>query len=105
MGVKIKGRSSGTFPFFYCADGLGFPQKIPPPLAGEGWGEGEKVESSIEFLSSSPPFEKGRTGGISGEAFLKRENITQVVGKTRCVSPSPRFRLTRVRLRINIQKL
>jgi hypothetical protein len=32
----------------------------------------EKAESSIESPKSSPPFEKGGTGGISGKAFLKR---------------------------------
>jgi len=37
--------------------------KIPlhPPFP-----KGDEVESSIEFPKSSPPFEKGRTEGISG---------------------------------------
>jgi len=32
----------------------------------------KRKESSIESPKSSPPFEKGRTGGIFGKAFLKR---------------------------------
>ena len=34
--------------------------------------KGEKAESAIESPKSSPPFEKGRTGEISGKAFSKR---------------------------------
>jgi hypothetical protein len=34
--------------------------------------KGEKAESFIEGIQkSSPPFEKGRLGGISGNAFSK----------------------------------
>ena len=30
------------------------------------------MESSIKFPKGSPPFEKGRTGGISGKSFPNR---------------------------------
>jgi hypothetical protein len=33
---------------------------------------GEKAKPSLEISKSSPPFEKGRTGGIFGKAFSKR---------------------------------
>jgi hypothetical protein len=34
--------------------------------------KGEETEFSIGFPRSSPPFEKGRPGGVSGGAFSKR---------------------------------
>jgi hypothetical protein len=40
--------------------------KIPLPFP-----KGEKPEFPIGFAKSSPPFEKGRTGRISGKAFSK----------------------------------
>jgi hypothetical protein len=39
--------------------------------------KGEEAKPSIEFSKSSPPFEKGRTGGISGKAFSKHERVTK----------------------------
>ena len=50
--------------------------------------KGERLESSFEFSKSSPPFEKGRTGGISGRIFSRREGVTNFSGhKTALVSP------------------
>jgi hypothetical protein len=45
-------------------------RKIPLFQRDEG-------ESSIEIPKGSPPFEKGRTGGISGKAFSKRSKVTE----------------------------
>jgi hypothetical protein len=35
----------------------------------------EKAESTVEFHKSSPPFEKGRTGGIFGKAFSEDQHV------------------------------
>jgi hypothetical protein len=48
---------------------------FPPPVeifSQLAFSKEGKRESSIESSKSSPPFEKGRTGGISGKAFSKR---------------------------------
>ena len=39
--------------------------------------EGKEESSTAYAEKSSPPFEKGRTGGISGKAFSKRESLTE----------------------------
>jgi hypothetical protein len=62
LGFKV------PFPLKPC---LPFPDSPrPPPFPKE-----EKVEFSREFPKCFPPFEKGRTGGISGKAFSKSYNI------------------------------